>query len=428
MELYPKLTRLAGLGPKVARGVRRIIHDHRRVSLLPPRTPQGKVLLSYLIDPFLVDWDRLPPTDPIHWHSNAWECRQIAQTFLDLGYAVDAIGSSNRSFQPASDYAVLIDLRHNMERLAPLVGDSCLKIFHVDVANTVFGNMVENQRLLDIQRRRGVTLMARRLEAPNRGIEAADCAIVLGNAFTMDTFRYARKPMFPIPLSSNLNVAWPADKDFDACRRNFVWIGSRGLVRKGLDVVLEAFADMPDLHLNVCGAIGSVGARSRPGAELVLEADFEQEYRKELYELPNIHTLGWMDTAGEKFQALARQCLGMAYASAVEGQCGGVITCMHSALLPIISYECGVDVHDFGFLFDSCSVDDVKRKLREVTSLPASELEARTRSTWEYARTHHTRENFARVYRNTIVDVLAMHKDRTLQAPQGNFALSSSSS
>ncbi|MCI0464233.1 MAG: sugar phosphate isomerase/epimerase, partial [Gemmataceae bacterium] len=27
-------------------------------------------------------------------------------------------------------------------------------------------------------------------------------------------------------------------------------------------------------------------------AELVLEADFEQAYRKELYELPNIHTLG----------------------------------------------------------------------------------------------------------------------------------------
>jgi glycosyltransferase involved in cell wall biosynthesis len=409
------------IGNKIATRLQRHWTDRRKVTLLPQGKPRGKVLLSYLIEPFLIDWRKLPPTDPMHWHSNAWECRQIAQTFLDLGYAVDAISEANRAFQPTSEYAVLIDQRQNMQRLAPSVGAGCIKIFHVDCANTVFQNKAENERLLAIQERRGVTLLARRVETPNRGMESADCATVLGNRFTLDSFRYANKPMFPIPLSSSLDIPWPADKDFEACRRKFIWIGSRGLVRKGLDIVLEAFAELPDFELYVCGAIGALGARSRPGAELVLEQDFEAEYHRELYQLPNIHTLGWMDTNSAKFAALAKQCLGMAYASCCEGQCGGVISCMHAGLIPVISYESGVDVHDFGFLFDSCSVADVKQKLRDVASLPATELQARARKTWEYARRVHTRANFGRVYRETVEQIFANHRSGPLAAPGQRF-------
>jgi hypothetical protein len=50
---------------------------------------------------------KLLPTDPIHWHSNAWECREIAQIFVEMGYTVDAISAANRSFRPAADYAAL---------------------------------------------------------------------------------------------------------------------------------------------------------------------------------------------------------------------------------------------------------------------------------------------------------------------------------
>jgi hypothetical protein len=89
---------------------------------------------------------------------------------------------------------------------------------------------------------------------------------------------------------------------------------------------------------------------------------------------------------------------------------------MHSALIPVISYESGIDVDDFGFLFDSCSVADIRRELQEVASLPATVLRTRAWRTWEYARTHHTRENFARVYRETIEEILERHKEGQLRA------------
>ena len=70
------------------------------VKLRAASRPLGAVLLSYLIEPFLVNWDNLSPTDPMQWHSNAWENRRIAQTFLDLGYEVHAISTWNTTYKP----------------------------------------------------------------------------------------------------------------------------------------------------------------------------------------------------------------------------------------------------------------------------------------------------------------------------------------
>ena len=64
-------------------------------------------------------------------------------------------------------------------------------------------------------------------------------------------------------------------------------------MHKGLDLVLEAFARMPELHLTVCGPIHE-------------EPAFEAAFRRELYETPNIETLGWVDIASPAFAELLR--------------------------------------------------------------------------------------------------------------------------
>src|SRR4029077_13485057 len=139
--------------------------------------------------------------------------------------------------------------------------------------------------------------------------------------------------MHPIPLSSPLDVPFPS-KNFDQVRRSFVWIGSSGLVRKGLDVILEAFSQMPDFDLYVCGSRGKLAGKSRTSAWFAIEEDFEEEYHRALYETPNTDTMGRGDTNGAAFADIAERCVGMAYASCSEGQSGGVITCMHWGLIP----------------------------------------------------------------------------------------------
>ncbi len=360
----------------------------RVVSLKSPQN-KGNALLSYRIEPFL-----LKPGEPIpNDHTWYWECLQIAQTFLDLGYNVDVIQFHNEKFEPQKDYAFFVDIRDRLEGLAPKLNPDCVKILHVDIANMTFRNAAECNRHLELQQRRGVTLRPQRYEVPNLGIEYADCATVLGNDFTVNTFKYTNKPTYRIPISTPVVYPSPVARDFAAIRKNFLWFGSGGLVLKGLDLALEAFAQMPDCHLTVCGPISK-------------DAAFTQAFYKELYETPNIHTHGWIDINSPEFMEITNNCLGLVYPSACEGQSGGVITCLHAGLIPILSYESGVDVHDFGVILANCSIPEIIATVQRISNLPVETLHTMSQQAWAYARANHTRDKFAEVYRHVIEEIL----------------------
>jgi glycosyltransferase involved in cell wall biosynthesis len=365
------------------------------ISLKPKQPSKGNVLLSYRIEPFLLKPNQPMPND----HTWYWEVWQIGQTFLDLGYNVDVIQFHNDKFVPQKDYAFFIDIRHRMEALAPKLNKDCIKIFHVDIANMVFRNAAECNRLLEVQQRKGVTLKPQRFEVPNLGIEYADCAIVLGNDFTTDTFKYANKPMYRIPISSPVVYPYPDNKDFEAVRKNFLWFGGSALVLKGLDLVLDAFAQMPEYHLTVCGPVSN-------------DKEFEQAFYKELYETPNIHTYGWIDISSPDFVEVTNNCLGLVYPSVSEGQSGAVISCLQAGLVPILSYESGVDVHDFGVIFDNLSLEEIKAKVISISNLPVEDLKLMSRQAWEYARANHTKEKFAQVYRNVVEQIIENHSQK----------------
>ncbi len=369
--------------------------EFKVIRLEPIGKSRGNVLFSYYIEPFLGSYGSLlDSSDPCYYHPGYWQCTRMVQVFREFGYAIDVIWWMNDRFIPKKRYACFVDVRHNMERLAPLLNRDCIKIFHIDSAHLLFHNAAEARRLLDLRNRRRITLRERRYERLNFGIEYADCATIFGNQFTLGTFRYANKPLFPVPVSSNTLYPWTEEKNVEACRKQFLWFGSGGMVHKGLDLVLEAFRDMPDYQLTVCGPVQQ-------------EKDFETEYYKELYETSNIHTVGWVDVQSPSFIEILKKSVGMIYPSCSEGQCTGVVTCMHAGLIPIISSQTGVDVDDFGVVLRTCSIEEIKNAVQRVAEMPADKLEVTSRKAWEYARTNHTREKFVSEYRNAIECILA---------------------
>jgi glycosyltransferase involved in cell wall biosynthesis len=225
-------------------------------------------------------------------------------------------------------------------------------------------------------------------------IEHADYATILGNEFTIGTYAYAGKPLFRVPISTPVLYDWPDDRDLARACNRFLWFGSEGFVHKGLDLVLEAFAELPDHELTVCGPIRG-------------DRDFERAYYRELYNTPNIHTMGWVQVTSPEFQALVRNCIGLVFPSCSEGQSGGVVTCLHAGLVPIVSYESGVDVDPWGVVLRDCSAESIRQAVRAVSSLPASELKTRTRLAWDYARANHTKEKFAEAYAAAISAIVA---------------------
>ena len=158
---------------------------------------------------------------------------------------------------------------------------------------------------------------------------------------------------------------------------------------------------MPDYQLTICGPIQR-------------EKDFEQAYHKELYQLPNIHTIGWVDVSSSEFIDITNNCIGVIYPSCSEGGGGSVINCMHAGLIPVVSYESSVDVKDdFGVIMKDSSINEIRNSIQRISSLPAEDLKSMSRKAWEFARANHTRERFAEEYKKVIKNILYL-KAQTL--------------
>jgi len=367
------------------------IHETGLVSLEPDCRSMGNVLLAYVIDPFLLKDNEPIPSS----HTHFWESIQIAETFLGLGYSVDVISFRNKKFIPKREYSMFVSARTNFEKVAKSLNKDCIGIVHLDTSHWLFNNYASYRRCIAAQRRRGASLTSFKLLEPNRAIECAGFATMLGNNFTIGTYSFANKKILPVPVPACTTYQWTEDKDYKFCRNRFIWLGSSGLVHKGLDLALEAFAEMPDCHLTVCGPIKA-------------DKDFERIYYKELYETPNIHTVGWIDIQGPEFLDVIRNSMGLVYPSCAEGQSGAVVTCLQAGLIPIISQESGVDISDFGIILRNCTIDEIKGSVRKVSALSVKELAMKARQSWEYARKYHTRENFSREYTEAIKRIIGI--------------------
>lgn len=367
------------------------IHETGLVSLEPDCRSKGNVLLAYVIDPFL-----LKDNEPIpNFHTHFWESIQIAETFLGLGYFVDAISYRNRKFIPKREYSIFVSARTNFERITKFLNKDCIGIVHLDTSHWLFNNSASYGRCLAVVRRRGASLASFKLVEPNRAIECTDFATMLGNNFTIGTYGFANKKILSVPVPACTTYQWTEDKDYEFCRNRFIWLGSDGLVHKGLDLALEAFAEMPDYHLTVCGPIKA-------------DRDFERIYYKELYETPNIHTVGWIDIERPEFMDVIRNSIGLVYPSCAEGQSGAVVTCLQAGLIPIISCESGVDVSDFGIILRNCTIDEIKGSVLKISALPVKELAMKARQSWEHARKYNTRENFSKEYKEAIERIIGI--------------------
>lgn len=369
---------------------RRLRRVEQRVVTLEPAGPvRGEVLFAYVIDPFL----RRAGVSVEHSHTHFWESLTMAETFRAAGFRVDVISWKNLGFTPQRRYDVAVDVRLLLERWVPFLPATTVKVFHAETAHPSFYNPAQRRRLADLKARRGFLIRPQKLIEENRAAEVADVITIIGNEQTQATYAFAGKPQVRIPISTPFTYPGPEGKDFAAARRRFLWFGSGGLVHKGLDLVLDAFAGMPDYHLTVCGPVRR-------------ERDFERAYFRELYQTPNIHAWGWIDVGSPAFLELARRTLGLVYPSCSEGTSGSAITCMHAGLVPVLSREAGVEPAG-GVLLESSSVEQIRTAVAALSEESPRQLEERARTAWSFARAHHTKETFSAAYRGFVERLVA---------------------
>ncbi len=369
----------------------RILRRRRKSSVIrldPVGRSQGCAVISYLTWPFVEGWQ----SSKARGHTNAFEVVAIADAFREQGLRVEVCDWDDVDYVPPVDCRVAMDIHGNLERWR--LPQSCIKILHGTGPHWLHWNHAELTRLSAVRDRKGVAIVPRRQVAPSRGVEVADVVTILGNDYTAETFRFGGKPVIRIPISSAYDFPDLPKRNIGEAKRRFLWVGSYGMVHKGLDLALDAFSGMPDVELTVCG---------RPEKE----GDFLRLYHRELRETLNIRLHGWIDMESSDFMELARRHAAVIYPSSAEGGAGSVIHCMHAGMVPLCTTAASIDLGGFGVHVSQGSVAAVREACRKFAALSDADVIGRIEATHEYVRKAHTRERFVENYRAFVKKLMA---------------------
>lgn len=316
-------------------------------------------------------------------HTIYWETVEIVRQLNRHGYIVDY--ADNRTIFPGDwkRYAIIIDGSDNLRHAPEISGQ--IRIHYTTYIHWLIWNRAELERIAWFKERTGITVPMNR-QLPNiLSDEYADYLTYYGTEIQANSFS-------PKPIKRQLNISAVfipkyRKKEIAKARNNFLWLGGGGLVHKGLDIVMEAFAQTPDMRLYIAGNLRE-------------EPRFWQWASQLLSKHQNIHDLSWVDVGSPEFDAIAQNCVGIVYASCAEGGPGSIAQALHWGLIPIVTKSALVRAETFGHIINGKTDRELIKSTTELIQTVADTSESSLRlssdAVIEFARNTHTRPAYSK--------------------------------
>lgn len=325
-------------------------------------------------------------------HSMHWESIEMVKVLSSLGYNVDVADCTGPLPKIAWDkYQLVIDERNNLKD-APIVPGQ-LRIHYATGCQWLFHNTAEYIRLLDFRLRTGISTYPARQVAPVYSDEIANCTSYFGGDFQRDLFTYPDKT-FPLALSSSFIPAFK-EKEISTSRQNILWLGSRGFIHKGLDIVLEAFKEIKNFNLHIC-------------TNLEVEPQFYSWFKKEFNNCSHIHYHGWLNVNELQFHQIAENCIAAVYCSAAEGGAGAIIQAMQFGCIPVVNDSTALRGQHTGFFLKGETpkelISSIGEVLKNIATIPDQELSEKSAAVRAYANLNHSRAAYSQSFSQLLID------------------------
>ena len=349
--------------------------------------PHKKVLLSYVLVP--------NPDFELGFfygqlHNRFLMCRLMIRSLNRLGYDVYLHDYLDTNLNYEIQYDLYIGHNKFFSRIGEKLNGNCKKVLLTTGCSVEFDNRQLHRRNEDLKKRRGTEdnffqPMAEENFA-KENCTVADHIFMIGSEFIRDNGWYpvAREKTF---LYNNVTVLTPVKKTTRS--GGFVFMSSNGQLRRGLDLVLEAFAGRKE-KLFICGPYD-------------LEPIFVKHFKKELFETNNITALGFVDQNSDAFRKVLEEADFAILPSCSEGQSGSLLTLMTYGLIPIAPDNTGFqNLESLGVRLTEFSVQDIIRSIEHANGLTMEEIEGKRKLVYETVLSDFKPESFSRTFETFI--------------------------
>ena len=355
----------------------------------PDRENGPLALLNFVVEPFLDE----PDEATLKSHANYSQAVSVVDALNGLGFNVDITEWRNQNAPNANGYDVVLGLGNAFS-------SSCIDS-HKNIPRIYFGwglysgatQDAIQRRSVDFQRRTGNQIAQRHPD--DFGPKYATDIVFLGNEYVRRTYESVsnaithqlRNPITP-GVASTLEK-----KDFDACRRRFLWMAGYGTLRRSLDVLLEIFHRNPEYELWICGDISH-------------EKTFFSYYHDQLHACENIKYLGWVDVTGEEYRKATRNCGYILYPSVSDGMPGSVVNAMASGLIPIVTEAAGMECAGLEIAIPKIEHQIILRIMEEAAVVTPEAMKQRANDVHKFATEFYSqgafRTSFAAALENAL--------------------------
>lgn len=288
---------------------------------------------------------------------------EIAMALNEAGLVVDAIGIHDTDFVPQHEYSLLVAhagpayCKYGEMLRCPVLD------YSTGCHWREFNRQTES-RYADFARRHGLgdvppPMRPLVVEHEDYAAARADLVVCLG-APTARTFEPFAKRVAHVNNSAAVNAP-PPPAVTEARRRAFLYTGGTGNVQKGLDLLIEAFAAEPGLHLHI---------------DAPLEPELLSACGRELRS-PNIHYVEWERKLPNGTNRIARRCAFTIYAGLNSGQSTTVVASLAYGLIPVITRETSFGLDGIEVAIETACVADIRTAIRAAAGLPTSEISSR---------------------------------------------------
>lgn len=322
---------------------------------------------------------------------------EIARALNQCGYVVDAISARDASFSPEREYDVFIG--HDgvsFRKISEALGRMTKRITYVTGCySEAFAAETEVAYSRFCRSRgwdRSSLSVCRSIDASSYAVSSADLVVCLGKE-TRKTFVPVAREVVAINNAAYVETPVAPDRSLQkGANSNFVYYGGRGNIQKGVDLLIEAFAGVPEAHLYVFS---------------LLEAEVVRAYARELRS-PNIHFVNHWRFFPRLVHRLVTRCGFIVLCGFATGQSTAFIAGLGSGLVPVANRE--ADIETPGVAITESSVAGVRDALHRALALPRSEVADLSKRVLRSYQDLFTPERYCASFRDLIRQVVKTSK------------------